>query len=104
MTSINAEVVVECEGELFRLVLNFGAFCLFESLTGLHYALACSDIAHGRLSASHARALTWAMSQKHHKGLTLDRAGDLLSARPSLIREAFLATQPTPDEQERLGN
>jgi hypothetical protein len=54
------------------------------------------------LRFEHVRGLMWAGLQRHHKGIDIDKAGDLIDAigTPEALRvigEAIAAAFPTPD-------
>lgn len=114
--SLRGEITVEHDGRSWRLVLDYNAFAWVEELltppaeeraaglAGPTYGDLCREVAEGRLPARHARALIWAAAQRHQPDVTLQEAGDLLSAEPALIGRLFAAASPTPAEQDTMGN
>lgn len=85
MNPLKGEVAFEVEGEAYKLVLDFNALCELEA------ALGPGDDRNGPRAS---RATLWAAMQRHHEGLTLDDAGDLIAALTlpkvrELIAEAY---------------
>jgi len=69
--ALRGEVGFEAGGEGYTLVLDFNALCELEGV------LRPGDDRNG---PSATRATLWAALQRHHAGLTLAGAGDLIAA------------------------
>jgi hypothetical protein len=84
---VKGEVGFEAGGEGYTLVLDFNALCELEA------ALTPGDDRNGPRAT---RATLWAALQRHHEGLSLADAGDLIAALTlprvrELIGEAYSA-------------
>lgn len=84
------EFTLDVGGERYTLVVDINACCAVESLLGVTYVQASMQIARGSITA--LRGLLWAALQRHHKGTTLEDAGEILQA---IGVDTFTATLET---------
>ncbi len=91
---IKGEVALQYRGEAYTMVLDFNALAAFEDATGKNAADVLDRPEHMNISA--ARSLFWAGLQRHHPGLTLERAGDILQENMDKLGAAVDAAVPDP--------
>jgi len=72
------EIAVDLDGQTYTLALTLNAMVDVETLFGLSFDEVIS-LAASKGSATHLRALVWAMLRKHHSTITLEQAGDLVT-------------------------
>lgn len=93
---IKGEVGLEHEGKRYTMALDFNALADFEEEAGVDNAiLAVQDP--GRLGASKLRALFWAGLRQRHADMTLELAGQILSANLNKLGEAIATAFPDPE-------
>jgi hypothetical protein len=85
---MKGDVVFEVEGVQYRMVLDFNALCDVETVLGEGVKMT---------GPTATRAVIWAGLQRHHAGLTLTTAGDLIGAMgmpraAALVSEAMTAS------------
>jgi len=71
------EVGFEAGGKAYTLVYTINALCELEGILG-DGAAAAGLGTEGALSVRRLRAFLWAGLQRHHKGISLDAAGDII--------------------------
>jgi hypothetical protein len=96
------EVGFEAGDTAYTLLFNFNAISTLDSATGDTFADLVAGLASGKFKPSHIRALMWAGLQHHHKGTTLNKAGDLIDAigiptALNVIGEAVALAFPQPE-------
>jgi hypothetical protein len=81
------EVALDINGTTYTLVLNLNALAELQSLFSSERPVKVRGKGPDGLerwvmagSVKHVRAMFWAALRKHHRGITLDDAGDLLEA------------------------
>lgn len=92
--NIKGEVALQHEGKTYTMVLDFNALAEFEDATGRNAAevLASPET----MGISLARSLFWAGLQRHHPGLTLTEAGDIMQGNMDKLPAAVQAGTPEP--------
>lgn len=96
--------LVRVGGQAFRLTFDFNALAFFEEVTGKPVLGALAEMEAGSTAlVSDLRALCWAGLQRHHPGLTIADAGDLLSAAPGCVRDALTLALPDAAEAGQAG-
>jgi hypothetical protein len=85
---MRGDVTFEVEGVQYRMVLDFNALCDVETVLGEGVKMT---------GPTATRAVIWAGLQRHHAGLTLSTAGDLIGAMgmpkaAALVSEAMTAS------------
>lgn len=101
MTLPNAqrgEVGFNADGKPYLLKFSTNAFCQLESITGAS-AVEVAGSMQGSLRFTTVRALFYVALQRHHKGLSVDDAGDLMDAvgiarTATLVSQAFALALP----------
>jgi len=92
--NIRGEVALLHGGKTYTMVLDFNALAEFEDATGKNAA----DVLDSpeSMNISLARSLFWAGLQRHHPGLTLHEAGDILQENMDKLGAAVGAAAPEP--------
>jgi hypothetical protein len=85
---MRGDVTFEVEGVQYRMVLDFNALCDVETVLGEGVKMT---------GPTATRAVIWAGLQRHHGGLTIAQAGDLIGAMgmpraAALVSEAMAAS------------
>jgi hypothetical protein len=96
------EISVDLEGQTYTLALTLNAMVDVEALFGLSFDEVIS-LAATKGSATHLRALVWAMLRKHHPTITLEQAGDLVTGAnlghlSRTIARVVTASSPDPKD------
>lgn len=102
------ETTLTIDGQVYRLLLDINAqVSLEERLSTPERAVTFQAIAELALkgSATHARWLFWASLQRYHSAITVEQAGDLMSAADSdkALGEALEQTAPDSADVKDLG-
>lgn len=92
--AIKGEVALLHDGKTYTMVLDFNALAEFEDATGKNAAEVLDSPE--SMSISLARKLFWAGLQRHHPGLTLHEAGDILQENMDKLGQAVGAAAPDP--------
>lgn len=93
------EISVELEGQNYTLALTLNAMVEVEALFSLSFDEVMTKAATG--SATHLRAIIWAMLRRHHSSITIDQAGELVTGSnlgrlTRMIGQAVKASGPDP--------
>lgn len=96
--AIKGEVALQHDGKTYTMVLDINALAEFEDATGMDPGEVLDNPK--TMSLSLARKLFWAGLQKHHPGLTLREAGDILQENFGKLGKAMATVTPEP----RAGN
>ena len=89
VTSLRATAQAQIDGAGYTLQLDFNAMCDLEAVTGRNGFDLLDEFEGGKSGMTVLRAVFWAMLQTHHRGLSLEDAGNLLSADPAACRAAI---------------
>lgn len=92
---IKGEVALQHGGKSFTMVLDFNALAEFEDATGRAAAEVLDDPK--AMTISLARTLFWAGLQRHHPGLSMLEAGDILQSNMDKLGVAVAASAPEPE-------
>lgn len=100
MTPISGDVILQIGPQRWTLRLDFNAFCLFEGLTAKAGLVWLGAFERGEVvMATELRAMLWAALQRHHVGVSLEEAGDILQARPDALQAVVTASLPEASAQ-----
>lgn len=92
---IKGEVALQHDGKAYTMVLDFNALAEFEDATGRTAAEVLDNPS--AMTISLARTLFWAGLQRHHPGLTVLEAGDILQSNMDKLGVAVAASAPEPE-------
>ena len=102
------EIAVELDGQTYTLALTLNAMVDVETLLDLSFDEVISRAA-TKGSATHLRALIWAMLRKHHPTITLEAAGELVTGMnlgllARMIGRVVTASGPDPKDVPKTKN
>lgn len=97
--AVTPSAEVEIDGQAFRLVYDFNAIADAESAAGCNLLHGLSATMLNTMNAAQLRGLFWAALRRHHPGITVQRAGELirLDTMPQIIEgigQAFVLAMP----------
>ena len=103
---MTGEVAIEIDGKVYTFALGVNALCAVESLfSRSDRRVTFQDVMRlaNAQSMTHLRGLLWASLQKHHKEMSLDDVGDLITkVGLDVIDRKFAEMLPSlvPDQKD----
>ena len=96
---------ITIEGTTYKLRLDLNAQCLFEEKSDKNFYQVMNDPEY-QATATEDRLLFWCMLQKNHPEITIEEAGELMTATSSVIGimgQAMRDSQPEAKEKAEGG-
>ena len=94
MNRFLGEAQTTLDGVVYTLRCDFNAMAHFESTQGKPVFTALEAFEKGDLSVLDMRALAHSFLQRHHAGISVDLAGDILSADLDVLGRVISAATP----------